>query len=219
MRKDKQKALFLRKTGKSYKQIERELGIPKSTLSDWLRNEKWSNQIKQRLSQDRAVFGKMRLTELGKIRGRHLAKLYEKARIEATRELNYFKWHPLFIAGIAIYWGEGGKTIRGSVSVSNSDPLLIRTYVSFLKLICNVPPKKIKAHLLLYPDLDVAECHRIWTKNTGLRASNFTKPVIIQGRHKTRRLAYVVCNIDVSSTYLKEKILVWLRILPQELHK
>jgi len=35
---DKQKAIKLRKQGKTYGQIRQELGISKSTLSDWLSN-------------------------------------------------------------------------------------------------------------------------------------------------------------------------------------
>lgn len=42
MRQDKETAKNLRKLGKSYREIEEELGIPRSTLSDWFGSEEWS---------------------------------------------------------------------------------------------------------------------------------------------------------------------------------
>ena len=42
MRGDKKQAFSLRNLGKSYSAIVLELGVPKSTLSDWFKNDKWS---------------------------------------------------------------------------------------------------------------------------------------------------------------------------------
>jgi len=52
MKKDKEKAVFLRKQGKSYKQIQQELGIATSTLAGWFKNEPWSQEIKNRSWHD-----------------------------------------------------------------------------------------------------------------------------------------------------------------------
>ena len=101
MRHDKHKALHLRKLGKSYNEIQQLLGMPKSTLSGWLKTSQWSQKIKKNLEAKRAKYGTIRLQALNNIRGGHLAKLYTQARKEATEEFEYFKLHPLFVAGIS----------------------------------------------------------------------------------------------------------------------
>lgn len=40
----------------------------------------------------------------------------------------------LMIAGLFLYWGEGGKTMSSSVSLSNTDPAMLRFFVQWLSL-------------------------------------------------------------------------------------
>lgn len=219
MREDKRKALQLRSSGKSYREIKNLLGVPKSTLSDWLTKICWSDRIKRELVKKANEKNTIRLRDLNKIRGKHLARLYREAKDEARREFEYFKLHPLFISGITIYWGEGDKLSRHLIKVGNTDPSMIRIFVKFLHEICGISKKAMRAYILLYPDLEPSRCTDFWVKKSGLSIKNFNKYVVIQGRHKTRRLPYGVCYITVGSTYLKEKIRVWLTLLPRELVK
>ena len=46
MRIDKEKAFILRRSGKSYNEICAQLGMSKSTLSNWFRNVDFSKDIK-----------------------------------------------------------------------------------------------------------------------------------------------------------------------------
>lgn len=217
MRKDKEKALLLRKSGKSYKQIKEELGIPTSTLSDWLRPHQWSKNIKESLSKTANKNSSIRIQRLNNIRGKHLEKLYKEAKIEAFEEFEKLKYHPLFIAGLMIYWGEGDRITRHNVRISNTDPAMIRLFSDFLIKICNSPKDRIKLSLLLYPDLDDEECKEYWSKNTRIPISRFNKSIFITGKHKTKRLQYGVCSIVFTSTYLKQKLLIWLKTLPKEM--
>ena len=219
MRKDKKAALKLRRLGKSYNEIRKLLRIPKSTLSDWLHKTRWSTKVRRILAEKAKTKNTIRLRELTKIRGVYLKKLYQEARSEAKKEFENFKLHPTFISGVVIYWGEGDRSSRFLTRVANTDPLMIRLFVKFLLEICGIPRKKIRAHILLYPDLNPEICKHFWIKKSGLQLENFNKSVIIKGRHKTRRLPYGVCYIGVSSTYLKEKVLTWLDLLPRELMK
>lgn len=219
MRKDKSEAIELRKSGKSYTDIERLLVIPRSTLSEWLSSHRWSEKIKKELIKREKAGHIIRLRRLNDIRGKNLARLYEQARKEAIEEFEQFKFHPLFIAGISVYWGEGDKLSPGLVRIANTDPLMIRLFIQFLELICAVSRNRIKAWLLLYPDLDEKICKSFWIKKGGLSADNFNKSIVIRGRHKTKRVRYGVCSVGVCSTYLKKKIIIWLSLLPKELSK
>ena len=213
MRKDTNKAENLRREGKSFREISKELNIPLSTLSLWFRDKKWSNEIGKHLRAKVTQSSKERLMDLNKIRGESLKKLYKQARNEAIAEFNKFKNDPVFIAGIVIYWGEGDKTSKNSFRIANTDPGMIKLFIDFLLNICKIDEHRLRAWILLYPDLDEEICKKFWIENTGLKDVHFTKSVIIFGRHKKRRVSNGVCNVSYSSTYLKEKMLVWIGLL------
>lgn len=208
----------MRRSGKSYNEIRSALKIPKATLSDWFSKIDWSNDMAKKLAAAVQKQHTIRLIELGKIRGIHLKRIYEEARNEAKTDFVELKYNPLFIAGLMLYWGEGDKSkIRNGVRLANTDPLLIKLYVFFLLHACRIPIGRIKAHILVYPDLDEEKCIQYWAETSGLPVSNFTRCTKIVGRHKTRRLSWGVCLIAVSSTYFKEKILEWLKMFSREL--
>ena len=217
MRKDKNRALTLRKTGKSYREIEGLLKIPRATLSDWFSRKDWSKDIAKKLNARNGKTSTIRIIELNKIRGKNLARVYEEARREATAEFQRLKYNPLFVAGRMLYWGEGDKRTHGQTRLTNTDPEMIRLFVFFLRHVCCIPDMKIKGGVLIYPDLNADECRRYWARSARIGADNFLKCVTIQGRHKTRKLSHGVCSIYVASTYFKVKMLEWINLIPKEL--
>lgn len=219
MRVEKTKALELRRKGKSYSMISNLLKVPKSTLSGWLKDEKWSVEIKASLNKNAKIQSAIRMRQLGKVRGKELDNAYAEAVKEAEKEFEYFVRWPLFVAGLCIYWGEGEKTSKHMIRVSNIDPGLVKVFIGFLIHVCGIPKKDIRYSLLLYPDLDEDACKQFWVSHAGLLRENFNKSARIRGRHKTKRLRYGVCNVSFSSSYLKKKIGVWLAKLPNELVK
>ena len=146
-------------------------------------------------------------------------KCGQQSRNKWTLIISLLKNHPLFVAGIVIYWGEGDKLSKHSFRVTNSDPLLLKIFLQFLRRICSNDEDRIRAWVLIYPDLEADVCENYWSKQIGLNRKNFTKSITIQGRHKTRRVTYGICTISYSSRFLKEKMLVWMSLLAQELLK
>lgn len=214
MRIDKNQAFLLRQGGKSYKEIGKKLGVPKSTLSGWFRNETWSEKIKKDLIRKSGKASAIRIIKLNKIRGEKLTKLYKQAQREAKREFHRLKHLSLFIAGLSIYWGEGDNKSKHQVRLSNTDPNMIKIFIDFLIKICKIEKRKIKAWILIYPDLSQEKCLNFWREKTGLEVINFNKTIIIKGKHKTNRLSHGVCYITVSSRYFKEKMFEWIKLLP-----
>lgn len=217
MRKDKEIAVQMRKNGKSYNEIYNALKIPKATLSGWFSEIGWSKEMRKKLASKVQIQHTVRLVELDKIRGQHLAKAYEEAGREAIEDLGVLKYNPLFIAGLMLYWGEGDKATKAQVRLANTDPELIKLFVFFLIKVCNIPKEKVGIHILTYPDIDDKANRQYWSEISGIAPEKFLKSVHIQGRHKTRRLGHGVCSVYVSSTYFKVKILEWLKLLPEEL--
>ena len=219
MRSDRKDALNLRRSGKSYNEIKQILRVPKSTLSGWLHKTYWSNKVRKELLEKNREQNTIRIRKLNKIRGSHLKRLYAEAHKEAKEEFEQFKFHPLFISGISIYWGEGDKLSRGTIRVANVDPLMIKLFVKFLNEIYGIAKTNIRASILIYPDLNEIRCREFWIKQSCLPEKSFKKSILIQGRHKTKRVRYGVCSVWICSTYLKEKMMVWLNTLPKELIK
>lgn len=211
MRNDKPMATKLRKAGKSYKTIGRELNIPKSTLSEWFSGENWSKEIKKDLAQKANYISRKKLSRYNQKRRIEKIKLINKARISAKQEYSSLSKDSLFIAGLMLYWGEGDSKLENNlVRLSNTNPNLIRVFTLFLTIICNIPTNKIKGWILLYPDLNETKCLDFWSNASGLELSQFTKPTFIKGRHPTRRLSYGVCQITHTNRLLKEKIAMWI---------
>lgn len=217
MRKDKENALVLRKSGKSFLEIKKELGIPKSTLSGWFNGQGWSKELSVELFEKAKKAHTVRLQELNRVRGQNLKKLYGEAVSEAVEEFELLKYHPLFIAGLMIYWGEGNKVSKSRCWISNTEPLMIKLFLQFLRNICGFKNSRIKAWILIYPDLNEKLCKTFWMGKTGLSAESFNKSILIVGKHKTNRLSFGVCSVGVSSAYLKCKILKWIELLAKDL--
>ncbi|MEK7136492.1 MAG: hypothetical protein AAB821_02790 [Patescibacteria group bacterium] len=219
MRKDKNIAINLRKSGQSYKEIEEKLKIPKSTLSAWFKNQNWSRGLALNLAQQAQESNRMRIIDLNNIRGKNLAKVYQQATEEAIEDCIKLQYHPLFIAGVMLYWGEGDKVSKNLFRISNSDPLLIKIFVEFIEKICRIPKEKIRASILLYPDLDEESVLLFWKQNAGLKDIEFYKSSVILGKSTNKRTKVGVCTVYVSSSYLKKKMVTWIENLPKMMMK
>ncbi len=213
MRKDREKAIELRRAGLSYKMIRQELGIPISTLTSWLKSEPWSQAIKDRLSREVSFSNPKALKAMAEANRERWKLKHEEYREAAIKEFQKLKSDPLFLAGLMLYWGEGDKVLKNSVvRLCNSEPEMIRIFNLFLTKALQISSDKISAWLLLYPDLVDSVQKNFWSKATGLSISQFKKSIYIKGRHPKKRLSYGVCTIFVSSRALKERMLKWLEL-------
>ena len=218
MRNDKHLAIELRRRGKSYNKISKELGIAKSTLSGWFSKLDWSDILKQELARKANFVARKRLRLVNKQR-REMWELWrQEHRDDATRQFPILKNNSLFLAGLMLYWGEGDSVMKNCfVRLANTHPDMVTIFTSFLRNICFVPDEKIKVQLILYPDLKENVCRNIWMKATNLPRGQFIKTQYIKGRHPTKRLSYGICSVYVSSRGLKEKIFTWLKLYQNQL--
>ncbi len=216
MRKDKELAIELRRAGKSYREIKKEIGVSLSTLSLWFKDLEWSKDVGRKLIFQHISDSTTRIFELNKVRGKRLDTIYELGRKVAAKEFDKLKTDPLFVAGVVAYWGEGDKTTKHLCRLANSDPAMIRLFWLFLTKKCRIPENKIACWLILYPDLDEQIVKKQWSLESGIPESNFRKAVFIKGRHPTKRNKYGVCSIVVPSRFFKEKMLLWLRLIAEE---
>lgn len=92
-----------------------------------------------------------------------------------------------------------------------------QTHIDVLISTLNQPKNKIRATLILYPDLDEEKCIDYWSKKIALPKSQFYKTQFIKGKHPTKRLSWGICMLGCGSGQLKEKLLLWIDLMSKTL--
>ena len=211
-------AFVMRKEGRSYNYIRSNLGISKSTLSDWFTIESWSNQIKQQNQKNIVEISRNRILKLNEGRKEQIKRDRSKAKKEAEDNFGLLSNDPLFIGGLMIYLGEGDKSSKsGRVGVANVDHLALKIFKNFLQKFCNIQDKELRVWILCYPDNNQEECRKWWSKQLEIPEKQFYKTQVIQGKHKVNKLIYDVGNIIMTRMLLKVKILRWIELMSDHL--
>lgn len=95
----------------------------------------------------------------------------------------------LFLA--ALYWGEGTKK---DLSLTNSDPDLIRIFLNIIRSCLNIPNGKIRINIRIYEDMDKDKCIKFWLHATSLDTKNISCINILKGK-KSGKLEYGICRL------------------------
>ncbi|MEK7194963.1 MAG: hypothetical protein AAB667_01770 [Patescibacteria group bacterium] len=174
-RKDYQKALDLRLQGKSYGEIRKLFGIPKSTLSVWFKNLSLSAGAKNILESKKRK-GFLLLGEFNKERTKKIKQENIKITEEYGLKVKSISERELMLLGAALYWAEGyknfGKNVRPILSFSNSDPLMIKVFVLFLERILRVSKDKLKGVILAHPQVKTKAAIDYWSEISGISQNN-----------------------------------------------
>ena len=155
----KEKAIQLRKTGLSYKEILQKIPVCKSTISLWVRDVTLTKEQHKRLWQKRD----------GQLRGiRTIHKNFWTKRCNAFNEgllmIKKGKPDPDFIAGLMLYWAEGTK--KKHAIITNSDKNMIRFMVKWFHKYYNISASSLTASLHLHSGQNEQEVIKYWSKIT-----------------------------------------------------
>lgn len=214
----KRKAWELRKEGKSYNSIRKELKVSKSTLSYWFQYLDWSREVKNKNAKEIEKISTNRIILLNKAKKKLSLERHENMKKEAMEEFEKYKDNPIFIAGLMLYLGEGDKSIKtGHLRMGNVDPYVLKIFMKFIIMFCSINKEKIRFWLLCYPDHDIEKCLNWWSESIKISKDQFYKTQVIQGRHKEKKLLYGVGNITITSTFLKTKVLKWIELMSDHL--
>jgi len=210
------KALKLRNQGRSYNQIRKKLNLSKSTLSAWLRERPLSKeQLKavRRKGYDQRI-EKFRST-MQKKRERRLLSYYKEEKS---------KWLPFserefFLTGLFLYWGEGNKASRNTVSLNNTDPCVVNFALKWINYSLNIPKERIKICIHLYKDMNIPKEIRYWSKILGISPKQFLKPYIKKSKRvdlDQKGFGHGTCGVMVHDTVIKEKILMAIKVVSDQ---
>jgi len=216
MRPDKNKAISLRKRGNSYNEISKILGVPKSTLSLWLRDIKMLPEVEKIfLDRIRKKWSKS-ITDFNKKQGEIAKEKSEKRKQIAMKDIRRISKRELMLIGIALYWAEGHKKSRWSLRFTNSDPSMIRLIMRFFREICKIPEDKMKAAVQIHPNTTSKKAINYWSKISGISRNNFNKTYSrVTPSSKFKRppntLPYGTLSIDVCNIEIADKVKGWIR--------
>jgi len=213
----REKALRLRKENKSYSQIKKELGVPKSTLSYWLKDYPLSREVINRLRATNEVrIEKFRQTMQRKRQNR-LNKIYNDEKINILP----LSKKDILVAGLALYWGEGSKADWYKIALTNTNPQVLKFFLFWLKRIYKINRSDVKVALHLYNDMNIRNKILFWSKTLQIPVNRFIKPYIkstsSQRINHKGAFGHGTCTIMINNVELKQKIMMQLKLLTEKI--
>lgn len=128
----------------------------------------------------------------GSIKRKRMAE--ERALLKAKSAIKSLtdKERSIFMA--ALYWGEGNKK---EFVLTNSDPRLVKTFVTGLKRVFKLPKERLRVTIRIFEDMDEANCLKFWSQVINIPVADFVSVEVLKGK-KSGKLAYGMCKIRVS---------------------
>ncbi len=198
----KKKAQELRDTGYSYNMIRDELGIAKSSLSNWFKDRPFT--------PNKAVLKRIQYGPIKSAEKRHNRKVQEIKELKKRggEEIGEITKRDLWLLGIGLDIGEGLKS-PDTIRIVNSDPDVIKLAIKWFKNICGLTNDNITIAVHVYPDNNIEECLKFWSKVIELPLRNFRKTQVDTRKNKStikrRKLPYGTAHVTIVSNGDPEK--------------
>ena len=207
-----QKAISLRKSGKRYSEIKKIVPVRKGSLSLWLKNYPLSKSQIARLEEKKSrqierYIQSMRLKRNNKLRGYY--EIQRKKHLPFTKE-------ELYLAGLFLYWGEGNKSSRHTISINNTDPRVIKFALYWIIKGLGIDKSKIKVLVHLYSDMEVEKELNFWSEGIGIDRNQFSRPYIKESKKtglSQRGFGHGTCTLITHNTVVKENLFMSLEAI------
>ena len=176
----------LRKTGHSIPEISRVLKIPKSTALRYSRMVEILPEFVDRWLERRKP---------SKIISE---KAWSAAHQKAASLIPDLNTKERILIACSLYWAEGNKK---DLSFTNTDPLMIATFMEVLRKDFNVSDEDFKVSIRIYEDLDQERCIEFWSSVTKLNLKEKVSINILKGK-KIGNLEYGMCRVRIKKSGL-----------------
>jgi len=207
------KALELRKLGWSYTAIKNKINVSKSSLSLWLHDfpltekqiQKFSLLARERrIEHFRETFRYKRQFSLN--------KAYDIQKVKIGRLCQ----REIYLMGLMLYWGEGLKATRGTISFANTNPAMIRMAIYWLIKCNGLKRSKLRVKLHLYSDMNIVNETNYWVRELNLPLTQFKKPYIKESRFGNltqKGFGHGTCDLGLCDTKKKDLIIMGLKVV------
>ncbi|MGQ4485734.1 hypothetical protein ACN6LM_001680 [Streptomyces sp. SAS_281] len=176
------RARELRLEGKTYDQIQLELGCSKSSISLWVRD---MPKPPRRSREDASAIARRGWEAT--LERREAER--QQTKRDAATEIGAMSDRELFMLGVGLYWAEGTKAKphrpQERVTFVNSDPRMIRVFLTWLRLL-GVPAEHLRFHVHIHESADASDAERFWREEVG-RSGSFGKTTLKKHNPVTNR--------------------------------
>ena len=172
--------IYLRKHGHSLPEIRRITSHGSGTVLKYIRGVEILPEFKElwRNKRKSSVF--------------RMIQEEKKAREEAQKLIKKIEKREKVLIAACLYWAEGAKK---DLSLSNTDPALIKTFISCLKEL-GVKKERLSINLRIYEDLDREKACNFWSKTVGIPKEKIMYVDVLRGKKKGK-LKYGMCRLRV----------------------
>lgn len=214
---EREKAIALRRKGRSYSEIQARVPVSQASLSLWLRGVELKPCHKQRLAERKVTGQREGAQKVHREKLARVAHILRQAECEANQFLNSREL--LWVIGTVLYWAEGSKikdwANHAHVTFTNMDPAMIKTVREWLKRYCFVTSDDLEYALYIHPDADVTSAQSYWTGMLGITRQKlrtyFKKHNPSPGRKHVGRTYYGTMRMTVRrGTLLAHRIKGWI---------
>ncbi|WP_407565364.1 hypothetical protein [Streptomyces sp. 184] len=177
------RARELRKQGRTYDQIQVELGCSKSSISLWVRD---LPKPPPRTPEEASAIAKRGWEAT--LRRREADR--QQTKLDAAREIARLTDRELFLVGVGLYWSEGAKS-KGSrrrerVIFVNSDPGMITAFLAWLRLL-EVDKDRLRFSVQIHETADAAAAEEFWAGHVGVDRGHLLKTSLKKHNPRTNR--------------------------------
>ncbi|MFF7984652.1 hypothetical protein ACFZDK_37000 [Streptomyces sp. NPDC007901] len=180
----RERAREMRLQGRTYDQIQVELGCSKSSISLWVRDlpkpERRNPAEQARLASHRRWEHELAIRDEER----------QRVKKEAEESVGSLSARELFLVGVGLYWAEGAKdkpyARRENVTFVNSDPGMIEVFLAWLKLL-GVERERLRYTVMIHENADVTAAEQYWANLVRSDPSAFNKTTLKRHNPKTVR--------------------------------
>jgi predicted transcriptional regulator len=217
--KEQRKARELRMSGKSMGDIATTLGVSKSSVSYWVRDIVLTQKQRVQLNKNGHSVGAIEKRRVARIGNTQQQR--DIMRHNAACEVQLLSQNMLWCIGVALYWGEGGKT-QQTARLSNSDPAVIKTMMRFFRECCDIPEEKFRGHVHTFSHRNADKAVEYWSDISGIPKNKFYKTYVKKSsasKNKRDTLPYGTIQIYVHDTKFFFRLMGWLERVKEMQHK
>jgi transcriptional regulator with XRE-family HTH domain len=197
-----------RSEGWSIKQIARELAVSRSSVSLWVRDIELTEAQRSALLERNPAFNRQNSGWLVVSARRREARLYAQREGRALAR----RGDALHIAGCMLHWAEGSKS-RNALQFCNSDPEMVRFFVSFVRAYFPLRDEQIRVTCYLYADHEYRQrqIEQYRLDLLGLDRSSLCRSVVNRISRSSQRKRFKMlpngtCRITVNRTAVVQSV-------------
>ncbi len=212
----RQIAIEMRKRGMSYSQIKEKTKVSKGTLSYWLKDMPLSPE---RIRELRDVNPQRIENYRNTMRKKKEARLEDVFK-KVSKDIKKLSKREFYIAGLFLYWGEGGKTKESEISMSNTDPAVLKFFIKWIEVLGS-EKSRLKVRIQIYKDMDEAKEIKFWLKELGLKKGQFRKTYIKKTNRLSNykhRFSHGTCNIHLCNRDICDVVMMGLKYIGEIVH-